>query len=172
MLRKHGLWESEFDNYVKAVGIRNPFSWHVATYNRLRTKNAKRAETESWPMPEKTLSKLLNHIESAKNLTFEAYLRERLEGKPPHELQKGYHVEIDVFINQERLADDAAKLFERIGAPQTDRVGEVNVTGNSVDLEGYKSFYTAELIDLVYKQNKPSFDKFPEYSFDGLAKDS
>jgi hypothetical protein len=175
-LRKHGLWEPEFDSYVRAVNLRNPFSWHVATYNRLRTKHARIKERNPkknpWKVPKKNLDKLLQSIESAKNLEFEVYLRERLEGKPPNEPQKGYHDEIDFFIHQERLADDAAKLFERIGAPQADRVGEVNVTGKSVDLEGYKAFYTPELIDLVYKQHKPFFDRFPEYSFEGLAKDS
>src|SRR5690349_12476402 len=43
-LREHGLWEDEFDGYVKAVGLRNPFAWHVASYNRLRTKRADKAE--------------------------------------------------------------------------------------------------------------------------------
>jgi hypothetical protein len=170
-LREHGLWEDEFDGYVKAVGVRNPFAWHVATYNRLRTKRAERAEKKANPWaraPKKMLNERLLKIETAKNQTFETYLRERLEEKRPRELQNQYHVEIDFYIHQERLADDAAKLFERIGAPQTDRVGEVNVTGKSIDLEGYKAFYTPELIALVYTQHKPFFERFPEYSFEGL----
>src|SRR6185295_2849264 len=112
---------------------------------------AAQAEDPNWAMQHK---RKLKHVRAATTMSFAEFLQRKLNGDAPFEPHEEYHKEMDFFIHQERLADDAARLFELIGAPQSERVGAKNVTGENLDLESYKTQYTPELIELVYKMNK------------------
>ena len=97
------------------------------------------------------------------------FLREQLDKSAPFAPQAGYQMGVDVFVHQERLAEDATELFKKLGAKIPGNVEAFNVTGEKMEPDKYREFYTPELIDLVYKMNKPYFDRFPEYSFEGIA---
>jgi hypothetical protein len=172
-MRKGGLWENEFDSYTKVTGIRNPFSWYVAVYIRNRTRRAKQVNNRKSfinQLPEEDRIRYVQKIKTTVNQTFDEFLRESLDRPQPFELQAGYHEEVDEFLHQEILAGDARRLLEKIGAELQGRVQEFNVTGPRRDMDKYREYYTPELIDLVYAMNKPYFDRFPEYSFEGLDK--
>jgi hypothetical protein len=172
-LRTHGLWEDAFDGYTKAVGIRNPFAWHVATYVRNTTKRKTDVDNPKSfvaGMPWKDRRRFMANLERAENQTFEQYLQQKLNREEPFSPQEKFHEEVDVFLHQENLAAEAAQLMSSIGAPLEGDVPEFNVTSTAGrDPDKHKAYYTPELIALVYEKHAPFFKKFPEYSFDGLA---
>ncbi|HEY1707269.1 MAG TPA: hypothetical protein VGG10_03320 [Rhizomicrobium sp.] len=171
-LRSGGLWEAEFSTYTKSVGIRNPFSFHVAIYNRNRTRRMATANRkDSWidKMPLVDKERYIRNLRKNASQSFEEFLKDQLESKTPTELQAPFHREIDVFLHQENLNTDARLLFDRIGADFSGEIARFNVTNKKSGSADYRSYYTPEMVDLVYEKHRPFFQRFPEYSFDGLA---
>jgi hypothetical protein len=72
------------------------------------------------------------------------------------------------FIHQETLSEDLKRLGTLVGLPVDLVVPEYNVTKAMDENKTYKDYYDDELIALVYEKNAPFFDRFLEYSFEGL----
>lgn len=174
-MEKGGLLDDIIKAYYKIVGIRNPFSFHLAKYLRNRTRRLKQIDNKnSWinKLPEKDKLRYVNTIRKQANMSFEQYLRDMFaKYKLPKSVQEEMHTEIDFFIHQESINDDLACLCQKLKIEPRVEAGLVNITNAIPEDKTYRDYYTDELIELVYKWNKPSFERFPEYDFDGFHPD-
>lgn len=169
-LEDQGLLEA-VNSYYRFVGIRNPFSWHVAKYLRNRVTRAKQADNpNSWinKLPQADRDRYVRQLKRQLKMTFPEFLESSVAGKDAFEPQADFHVGIDLYIHQERMDEDFERLKRDVGLPAEITVPRFNVTNAMGKDESYKDFYTPDLIALVYKANAPFFERFPEYSFEGL----
>ena len=98
--------------------------------------------------------------------TFKDYLMQKFEKSKENLLHKKYVVNADYHIRQERLNEDLLKLKDVISLPEDFHVEVKGVTaGGPNNREKYVNYYDEELVDFVYKLNKPFFELFPEYEF-------
>jgi hypothetical protein len=159
-------------NLKRVVGVRNPFSFHVAKYLRNRTRRLKQVENpNSWinKLPEADRKRYVYRIRKNAGQSFKEYLLQEL-GDEPYEVQADFHVGIDFYLHQEAVDADFERLKGELGIPACITIPLVNVTGALERGSSYKDFYDKDDIDLVYEMNAPFFEKFPEYGFDGLRR--
>ena len=126
-------------------------------------------DPNSWinKLPDEERKRYVYRIRKSAKQTFGQYLAVEL-GNKPYEVQIDFHVGINFFIHQEAVDHDFTKLKQELTIPENVVISRVNVTGAIENGLTYKDFYDKDSIELVYKINKPFFDRFPEYSFDGL----
>lgn len=159
-------------DYFRFVGIRNPFSWHVAKYLRNKVTRSKQArDPKSWinKLPEVDKKRYIAQLRRQEKMTFEEFIFSSLEKKQPFAPQADFHIGMDFFLHQERLEKDMDEVKARLQLPADLSVPLFNVTNAMEEDKTYRDFYDERLVDLVYEKNKPFFDRFPEYSFDGLS---
>ncbi|WP_412507130.1 hypothetical protein [Roseovarius sp. SYSU LYC5161] len=176
-MRDGGLMTPEILDFKTMVGVRNPFSFHVAKYLRNKTKRAQQIQNEnSWinKLPKGDRDRYVRRIQSQISMSFSEYLRSefRRYDQPmavqAHFLDDG---RIDFFIHQENISDDLERILAEIGIAEKVAVAKKNVTGALKNDQTYHDFYDEELKALVYEWNAPSFELFPEYSFEGFDPD-
>lgn len=159
-------------NYFRFVGIRNPFSWHVAKYLRNKVTRTKQAEDpKSWisKLPEDDRKRYVAQLKRQEKMTFEEFIISALGKKEPFAPQADFHIDVDFFLHQERLDEDMNEVKCKLKLPADLSVPKFNVTNAMEKDKTYRDFYDANLVALVYEKNEPFFRKFPEYSFDGLS---
>ena len=168
---KDAALSGRIEGYVRAVGTRNVFSWHVAKFLRNKTKRQRTIRNKkSWVYTELTAferARYIEHIEGQKDMSFAEYLRSLLDDRSPIDHHAAFHADMDVYLHQERLRKEFNVFARRVGLPPELRVTPFNVTGAMEEDETYRDYYTPELVDLVYEKNAPFFETFPEYSFEG-----
>lgn len=156
--------------YVKAVGVRNMFSWHVAKYLRNRTSRQKNVKNKnSWIYRELTeveRDRYIKQMHEQMNMTFGEYLHSTLDRHDAIDIHQDFHDRMDVYIHQESLSDDFDRLAQKIGLPSDIRVPKFNVTGAMESGQTYRDFYSPDLVEYLYEKHAPFFARFPEYSFE------
>jgi len=172
-LEDHGLLGVERSAYCKVVGVRNPFSFHVAKYLRNTRQRVKQLENpRSWinRLPSEARDRASRQLRRQAQMTFEQYLHDLLDRlEQPTAVQAHFLEGMDFYIHQEDSSADFDRFCELTGTNAAGKLRRVNVSGLMADGKTYRDFYSSELIDLVYAQNAPSFDRFPEYSFEGFS---
>jgi hypothetical protein len=170
-LEEHGLVDDRVRDYLKFVGVRNPFSFYVAKYlrdTRVRLRQLDSKTSFIARLPEKQRERTRRRLTRQAEMSFDEYLRYTLSRKSgPGSAQAHFHDGMDVFVHQEALAEDLASLCARLGIDGLD-LDQVNVTGAMPGGKSYRDFYSDELVELVYEANADFFRRFPEYSFAGL----
>lgn len=169
-LRAEGLAEP-IEGYFKCVGVRNVFPWHVAKYLRNRTSRLRNVNNpNSWihTLPEPQRQRYIANLQRQAEMSFSEFLHSRLDRQEPFDPQEDFRSDIDLFLHQEALAADFETVKARLGLPAGIALHPANVTGAMKSDESYRDYYDDVLIARVYEMHHPFFERFPEYSFDGL----
>lgn len=170
-LETAALLDEKSAEYLKVVGVRNPFSFHVAKYLRDAGKRLQELEDpSSWinELPAENRKRAEARIRRIAEMSFEEYLRDFLDRpRGPFAVQAHFLDGMDLFIHQEDLSRDFDRFCDLVGVEAVGTLERVNVTSSPVAGRSYRDHYTPDLIELVEKRNGPSFDLFPEYSFEG-----
>jgi len=163
-----GLMKPKWKNYVRICGIRNPFSFHLNQYERAKTRLKQIDDPTSHfsRMSDSQREEKRTMFQNIVGKTFKDYLMQKFETSKESFLHKKYIINADYHIRQEFLNDDLLMLKDIISLPENFHVEVKGVTaGGPNNREKYLKFYDKELIDFVYKLNKPFFEMFPDYEF-------
>ena len=163
-----GLMKPKWENYVRICGIRNPFSFHLNQYERAKTRLKQIDDPTSHfsSMSDSQREEKRIMFQNIVGKTFKDYLMQKFESSKESFLHKKYVINADYHIRQEFLNDDLLSLKDIISLPEDFHVETKGVTaGGPNNREKYLKFYDEELIDFVYKLNKPFFEMFPDYEF-------
>jgi hypothetical protein len=169
-LHDAGLAEA-IEGLTKVVGVRNLFSWYVAKYlrntkRRLQSVNNKNSFIHRLPEVDK-----IAYIERLKRhaaMTFAEFLEEKVGRRQSRDPHGRFQRKMDVYLHQERLDADFRVFAEQAGLPPGIAIKPFGVTGAMEQGKTYRDYYTPQLIDMVYEKDAVFFQRFPEYSFDGL----
>ncbi len=174
-MQKAGLITDEIRGYKWFVGVRNPFSFHVAKYLRNRTKRLRSIENpQSWinRLPEEDRRRYIATIKRQSEMNFDQFLRDVFSRyKRPQAIQEAFLDGMSSYVHQESINDDLEEICSSIGLSPPLQAERVNVTNAMPADKTYKDYYSKDLVDMVYKWNAPSFEKFPEYDFDGFHRE-
>ena len=170
-LKRGGVFDP-LSGFTVLTGVRNMYAWRVAVYLRNRTKRMEEiADPSSWisKLPKFDKQKAIANIRRDAGMSFGQSVREyfdrHVDGVNVH--QK-FHNEADIFLHQETLDTDFDLIRDKFGLPKTLKVQRVGVTNALKDGKTYKDFYDGPLREYFYQKNKPFFDLFPEYTFEGI----
>jgi len=174
-MEEYDLLSDEIQEYFHFVGVRNPFSFHVAKYLRNKTRRMNNLKNpKSWinKLPDKERERYAYRIRKSAKQSFSQYLvTEFKKLSEPKAVQQHFHKGINRFIHQENMNEDLQQVCEILGIEPVVSTEKVNVTNAMKSGETYHDYYDEEAIDLVNKWNAPSFELFPEYSFEGFNSD-
>lgn len=165
---KLGLMKPEWENYARICGIRNPFSFHLNQYERAKTRLKQIDDPTSHfsHMSEEQREGKRTQFQDIVGKSFKDFLLQKFKGKKETFLHKKFIINADYHIRQEHLNEDLLKLKEVLDLPEDFYVELKGVTeGGPNNREKYVNYYDDELVEFVYKLNKPFFDMFPTYEF-------
>ena len=167
-----GLMTGELLDYTRILGIRNPFSFHVAKYLRNKTKRLQSINNpNSWinKLPDEERERYTRNITRQSKMTFGQYLHQQFSKlEEPEAVQSNFHTGIDYFLHQESLSSDVEVISTILGIEPPIQIELVNVTNAMPEKQSYHDYYDEDLIQSVMKWNSPSFELFPEYDFEGF----
>ena len=164
----YGFLKPEWKDFIRICGIRNPFSFHLNQYERAKTRLKQIDDPKSHfsKMSPEQREEKRSRFKEIVGKSFKEFLMQKYENSSESFLHKKFVINADYHIRQEYLNEDLMKLKDKISLPDDFQVEVKGVTaGGPNNREKYVKFYDEELIDFVYKLNKPFFDRFPDYEF-------
>ena len=164
----YGFLKPEWKDFIRICGIRNPFSFHLNQYERAKTRLKQIDDPKSHfaMMSDEQREEKRKMFNNIVGKSFKDFLMQKYKNTKENFLHRKFVINADYHIRQEHLNEDLMKLKEIISLPDGFQVEVKGVTaGGPNNREKYVKFYDEELIDFVYKLNKPFFDRFPDYEF-------